>query len=60
MRYSFLVSPISCLLAAIILRRGSHLLEKKTLAADDADDADQQSDLRHPHHLRPKSHIKLP
>lgn len=28
MRYSFLVSPFSCLLAAIILRRGSHLLEK--------------------------------
>ena len=28
MRYSFLVSPISCLLAAIILRRGSRLLEK--------------------------------
>ena len=29
MRYSFLVSPISCLLAAIILRRGSRLLEKR-------------------------------
>ena len=28
MRYSFLVSPISCLLAAIILHRGSRLLEK--------------------------------
>ena len=28
MRYGFLVSPISCLLAAIILHRGSRLLEK--------------------------------
>ena len=28
MRYSFLVSPISCLLAAILLHRGSRLLEK--------------------------------
>jgi hypothetical protein len=46
--------------AAIILRRGSHLLEKKPLAADDADNADQKSDLRHPRHLRPKSHVKLP
>jgi MFS family permease len=28
MRYSLLISPISCLLAAILLRRGSHFLEK--------------------------------
>lgn len=33
MRYSFLVSPISCLLAAIILHRGSRLLEKSQESA---------------------------